>query len=125
MINFYTCKDINETEKYWLNLGLTLYMRQQNCIILDSGEGQIGFLESKEHKTPVYSCISFTKDSREDIDELYNEVKELVKNNMRTELIGIVETNDFSYIYIIYQAAHGYKGAMYDLKKQKYKTSIL
>ena len=72
MINFYTCKNIKETEEYWLNLGLTLYMRQPNCIILDSGEGQIGFLEKQEHNPPIYSCISFTKESKEEIDELYN-----------------------------------------------------
>lgn len=77
MINFYTCYDLKETEEYWLNLGLTLYMKQPNCIILDSKEGQIGFLESKDHQPPVYSCISFTKDTKEEIDELYNKYKDI------------------------------------------------
>lgn len=63
--------------------------------------------------------IRKNSDPDKDIDELYNKVKLLVNNNMRTDLVGIVETTDFSYIYIIYQVPLGYKGAMYDLKKQK------
>ena len=77
MINFYTCYNLQETEKYWLKLGLTLFMRQPNCIILDSKEGQIGFLESTSHQPPIYSCISFTRDSKEEIDILYNKYKDI------------------------------------------------
>lgn len=77
MINFYTCRNLKETEEYWTSLGLTLFMKQPNCIILDSKEGQIGFLESENHIPPVYSCISFTIDTKEDIDKLYNKYKDI------------------------------------------------
>lgn len=49
----------------------------------------------------------------------YIKVKELAKKNIRVDIIGIAQIDSLSYIYIIYPAMHGYKGAMYDLKKQK------
>lgn len=63
--------------------------------------------------------IRKNSDPDKDIDELYNEVKELALKNIRVEIVGIVQTSSLSYIYIIYPAMHGYKGAMYDLKNQK------
>ena len=71
MINFYTCKDLKQTEEFWLNMGLSIFMRQKDCTIFESGEGQIGFLERPDHTPLPYSCISFTKDNKKDIDELY------------------------------------------------------
>lgn len=59
------------------------------------------------------------KDRDKNIDELFNTVKELAVKNIRVDIVGIVQTNSLSYIYIIYPAMRGYKGAMYDLKKQK------
>lgn len=75
MINFYTCKNLDETESFWLKMGLTLYMRQPNTIILDSGEGMIGFIQKDNHQTPAYSCISIVKNTKEEIDEIYHLLK--------------------------------------------------
>ena len=76
MINFYTCTNLVETELFWLRMGLTVFMRQPNIIILDSKEGMIGFIESKDHIIPKYSCISIVMHSKEEIDSKYQELKE-------------------------------------------------
>lgn len=75
MINFYTCIDLKETEAFWKRMGLTLYLRQPNTIILDSKEGMIGFIESIHHQPPSYSCISIVKNTKEDIDKMYERLK--------------------------------------------------
>ena len=80
MINFYTCSNLHDTEEFWKELGLSVFMRQPNCIIMDSKEGQIGFLESKEHQVLPYSCISFTKDTKDEIDALYVRFKDKALN---------------------------------------------
>ena len=75
MINFYTCSDLAKTEAFWKRMGLTIYMHQKNTVIFDSGEGMIGFIESQNHQTPAYSCISLVKDTKEEIDQWYNQLK--------------------------------------------------
>ena len=74
MINFYLSKNLKKTEEFWCNtLGLSVYMRQPNAIIFQGDEGQIGFLDSPHATPPNYSCISFTFESREEIDTLYQQ----------------------------------------------------
>lgn len=60
------------------------------------------------------------KDRDKNIDELYNTVKELARKSIRTDIVGIVQTTEYSDIYIIYPSIYGgYKGAMYDLENKK------
>ena len=60
------------------------------------------------------------KDRDKNIDELYNTVKEFARKSIRTDIVGIVQTTDYSDIYIIYPSIYGgYKGAMYDLENKK------
>ena len=80
MINFYTCNNLKKTEDFWLEIGLTIFMRQKGCTIFDSGEGQIGFLQKDNHIPLPYSCISFTKDTKQEIDELYHKYKKYALN---------------------------------------------
>ena len=75
MINFYLCKSLNETEEFWLKLGLRVYMRQPNTIIFDSGSGMVGFIESRDHVSPKYSCISLVVNTKEEVDSKYQELK--------------------------------------------------
>ena len=90
MINWYTCKDLKKTEEFWLNLGLTLFMRQPNSIILESNEGQIGFLERENHQILPYSCISFTKETKKEIDDLYQQYKEYALDEPKVHPIAPV-----------------------------------
>ncbi|MBQ7890743.1 MAG: VOC family protein [Erysipelotrichaceae bacterium] len=76
MINFYTCRNLQETEEFWLKMGLVVYMRQPNTIIFDSKEGMVGFVESKEHMIPKYSCISLVVQTKEEVDKRYRELQE-------------------------------------------------
>ena len=76
MINFYTCRNLQETEEFWLKMGLEVYMRQPNTIIFDSKEGMVGFIESKDHIIPKYSCISLVVQTKEEVDKRYHELQE-------------------------------------------------
>ena len=76
MINFYTCRNLQETEEFWLKMGLEVYMRQPNTIIFDSKEGMVGFIESKEHVIPKYSCISLVVQTKEEVDRNYQNLIE-------------------------------------------------
>lgn len=80
MIHFYTCKNLKETEEFWIKMGLSIYMRQPGITILDSKEGMIGFVEKAHHTAPEYSCISFVKQSKEEIDKIYESLKEEALN---------------------------------------------
>ena len=46
-------------------------MHQPNTVIFDSNEGMIGFVERKNHQNPVYSCVSFVYETKEEVDRLY------------------------------------------------------
>ena len=76
MINFYTCKNLGETEAFWLKMGLSVYMRQPNTIIFDSKEGMVGFIESIDHVIPKYSCISLVVKTKEEVDNKYQQLKD-------------------------------------------------
>ena len=76
MINFYLTRSLKRTEDFYTELGLTVYMRQANCIIFQADEGQLGFVDSPHCVPPTYSCISFTKDTIEEIDALYEQYKQ-------------------------------------------------
>ncbi len=84
MINFYTCHSLVETELFWLQLGLSVYMRQPNTIIFDSGCGMVGFIESKNHVIPVYSCISLVLQTKEEVDDKYCLLQELALDAPKT-----------------------------------------
>lgn len=76
MIHFYSCKSLKETEDFYKRLPLSIYMRQVNTIIYDSGEGMIGFVE-REHVAPSYSCISFVVKDEKEVDQYYEQLKDL------------------------------------------------
>lgn len=72
MIHFYSCKNLKETEAFWERFELSLYTRQPNTVIFDSKEGMIGFVEKENHIEPVYSCVSFVMETKEEVDSMYS-----------------------------------------------------
>ncbi|MEF9892445.1 MAG: VOC family protein [Anaerorhabdus sp.] len=73
MINFYQCRNLDETKEFYLKLGLTISRIDPQCIIFDSGYGEIGFLESSSFSPLPYSCISFVKETKEEVDKLHQQ----------------------------------------------------
>lgn len=73
MINFYQCRDLEETKSFYIKLGLTLSRIEPQCLIFDSGYGEIGFLESPSFLPLPYSCLSFVKESKEEVDAIYKQ----------------------------------------------------
>jgi len=71
MIHFYSCRDLKETIDFWSRFELKLFMTQPNTVIFDSGSGMIGFVEKQNHVSPSYSCVSFVKRTKDEVNEAY------------------------------------------------------
>ncbi len=77
MINFYKTKNLALTKEFYEKLGLSIYFENENSIILDSLEGMIGFVFDSNATTPSYSCVSFDLKDTQDVDNMYEKLKDV------------------------------------------------
>ncbi len=80
MINFYKTKNINKTKIFYQRLTLSVYFENENSIILDSGDGMLGFVLDINAEVKEYSCISFDLASTTEVDLKYEQLKDIALN---------------------------------------------
>ena len=75
---FFPCHNQQETRDYYTNvLGLTIYQEKEGNLILDTGYGYLGFVEYGDDRPMATGvCISFNCESREQVDEVYQRIKD-------------------------------------------------
>lgn len=77
MVVFFSCRSLQATDEFYLQrLGMKLWHTQPGCHIYDSGYGYLGFVEKSQVRLPEYSCISLNCGSREEVDRMYQKLKE-------------------------------------------------
>ncbi len=78
IVNFYPCKDIEETTEFYVNIiGLTLFQDQGKARIFDSGYGYLGFCQYDHGILATQTCISFNLKDQKEVDDYYTHFKEL------------------------------------------------
>ena len=76
-IIFFPCKDLHATLDFYATVtGITVYREMENCIILDSGYGYLGFCKYDDGRPMADGvCISFNAPEIEDVDRYYQEIR--------------------------------------------------
>lgn len=80
IIHFYKVDDLKKAKEFYQNiLGFTLYKDQGLCHIYDVFSlGKIGFCTHHPKQKNDATCITFVYDSKEEVNELYKKLKDLV-----------------------------------------------
>ena len=82
IVNFYPCKDIEETTEFYLKvIGLTLFQDQGKARIFDSGYGYLGFCQYDHDMLATQTCISFNLKDQKEVDDYYAKLKGLNVDN--------------------------------------------
>lgn len=80
IIHFYKVSDLQKTKMFYQDiLGFSLYKDQGLCQIYEiNGLGKIGFCTHHPKQTNDATCITFVYETKEEVDQMYATLKDLV-----------------------------------------------
>ncbi len=78
-ITFFQTEDLEEVKDFYMDkIGMEMWVDQGACIILQHGNMLLGFCEGE--KTEKQGVITFFYDTKEEVDEKYEEFKHLARD---------------------------------------------
>lgn len=95
-IVFITTKDIEETKKFYLDIGAEIWIDQKDCVIFKHGNFLFGFCERE--KVNAGWLLTFFYKTKEEVDDMYEKLIESATSKP--------VTNDRYQIYQFYAKDH-------------------